>query len=477
MHPEDSNVRATYLGLVERKGTAEEVKRALKETADWLAVHPEDSNVRATYLGLVERKGTAEEVKRALKETADWLAVHPEDSNVRATYLGLVERKGTAEEVKRALKETADWLAVHPEDSNVRAPYLGLVERKGTAEEVKRALKETADWLAVHPEDSNVRATYLGLVERKGTVEEVKRALKETADWLEKNNSEKNIWDALIATLIRLDRMQEASKAAFEAFSFNPDDPHLIQQYIRCIRKSSDDKTVGMLWDNLIAKCPKDYNYKIEFAAWLRDHNQHETAEVLYKELIYLPERMIAKKLRLKLHYGYGRLLQKMERPAEASVQFRQTLKLDESHQLAHDGFASTLHALGKIAMHEERTSDANQHFIQSEKEYRQAAYWAGKKGQSKAIFYTHLGWFYIDRERYADAIKILSPAKEENPDYFGNYWGIGRAHMGLGQFQEARSAFRMALERAPEDFQPPASIEIPELLRECENALSQFGS
>jgi hypothetical protein len=62
----------------------------------------------------------------------------------------------------------------------------------------------------------------------------------------------------------------------------------------------------------------------------------------------------------------------------------------------------------------------------------------------------------------------------DENSDHFGNYWGAGRAWIGLGQFETAADALRTALEKAPEDFQPPASEEIPELLKQCQDALHQ---
>jgi hypothetical protein len=53
----------------------------------------------------------------------------------------------------------------------------------------------------------------------------------------------------------------------------------------------------------------------------------------------------------------------------------------------------------------------------------------------------------------------------DEEPDNFVNYWGVRWALLGLGKFKQAASALRTALENAPEDFQPPASEEIPELL------------
>jgi hypothetical protein len=59
----------------------------------------------------------------------------------------------------------------------------------------------------------------------------------------------------------------------------------------------------------------------------------------------------------------------------------------------------------------------------------------------------------------------------EEDPNCFVNYWGQGRVLIGLGQFQAAAKALHTALEKAPEGLQPPASEEIPELLRQCQES------
>ena len=53
---------------------------------------------------MVERRGTAAQIERALQETSAWLTAHVGDINVREAYLGLVERKGTTKQIERALR-------------------------------------------------------------------------------------------------------------------------------------------------------------------------------------------------------------------------------------------------------------------------------------------------------------------------------------------------------------------------------------
>jgi thiamine kinase-like enzyme len=66
----------------------EEIKSVpkIKEYLD--VIHPEDSTVRAAYLGLVERNGTQKQKEKIISDTKIWLSENPKDTHVRAAYLG-----------------------------------------------------------------------------------------------------------------------------------------------------------------------------------------------------------------------------------------------------------------------------------------------------------------------------------------------------------------------------------------------------
>ncbi len=114
---------------MERKATGM-VPQVLEETRQWLADHPNDTNVRTAFLGLVERQASGM-VPRVAEETRQWLADHPDDTSVRTAFLTLVERKAP-DMVPHVVKETSQWLADHPNDTSVRTAFLRLVERVGT---------------------------------------------------------------------------------------------------------------------------------------------------------------------------------------------------------------------------------------------------------------------------------------------------------------------------------------------------------
>jgi len=466
-HDSDNSVRARYLGLVERTGMAEQVAQVVKETSAWLSAHDSDNSVRATYLGLVERTGMADQVAQVVKETSAWLSAHDSDSSVRAGYLGLVERTGMAEQVAQVVKETSAWLSAHDSDNFVRAGYLGLVERKGTAEQVAQVVKETSAWLSTHDSDSSVRAGYLGLVERKGTADQVAQVVKETQAWLAQHDSAKPVWEALIALLIRVGMIEEATSLAQRAIALHPHDQNLAGNFLRFFGDVADEKLVRGMYEKFMASFPKNPTMATHFAAWLRDHNHADEAEVLYDSLLRKFPRWY------QINHGYGRLLLSLGKYEKAITQFRIVLKIHRGHQMAHDGLAQTLSALGKVADKEGRKKDADQYFSQAEREFREAIHWSKVQNQRQAVFYTNLGWFYLDWQRCSDAIEAFEMAMNEDSDYFGNYWGIGRAKLEQGHLVEALNYLRVALDKAPEDFQPPANEEISELIKRCEQAIS----
>jgi tetratricopeptide (TPR) repeat protein/energy-coupling factor transporter ATP-binding protein EcfA2 len=456
-----------FLGLVEKFGTETDLARAIRDTGAWLVPHPDDNYVRPAYVGLVGRKGTAEQTERVLQETAAWLGTHPDDKNVRAVYLGLVERKGTAEQTEHVLQQTAAWLATHPDDNYVRPAYVGLVERKGTAEQTERMLQETAAWLGTHPDDKNVRTAYLGLVERKGTAEQAERVLQETAAWLRTHPNATDVWMRFFSYLMASERFDAARALAEEVVTMHSANSNLVTHYLHLVQDQLEEARIRELYESLFKLCPRDTVIRNSWARWLAAVNCRGEAETVFKTLI--AERPTS----FQPKYGYGRLLLDEERYDEATNQFREVLRLHRGHAMAHDGLAMALHGLARHAEGLPDALEAEGIFTAAEREFKSAIYWAGVAQDAQAMFFTHLGWFYVERKRWADALGAFDQAANEDPEYFGNYWGKGRALAGLEQWRNAAHALRKALEKAPDTLGPPASDAIPQLIQECETALT----
>ncbi len=161
------------------------------------------------------------------------------------------------------------------------------------------------------------------------------------------------------------------------------------------------------------------------------------------------------------------------ERYEEAAQQFRDVLKIHRGHAMAHDGLALAAQGLARHAEETALHSEAERLFTTAEHEFRSAVYWAGIRQDPQAIFYTHLGWLYVDRSRWGDALVAFGQAANEAPEYFGNYWGQGRALAGLNRWGDAARALSTALQKAPDTLGPPASDEIRQWIERCETALT----
>jgi tetratricopeptide (TPR) repeat protein len=388
---------------------------------------------------------------------------NPDDNSVRTAFLGLVERKGTTDQIENVLQETGKWLVQNPDDNSVRTAFLGLVERKGTTDQIENVLQETGKWLVQSPDDDSVRTAFLGLVERKGTTDQIENVLQETTSWLTHHNKAIGIWDALIALFVRLEKVEEAKNAIIEAISFNQDDLKLLDQYLRYFKNTGNEKTVKVIYEAQLKAYPNSLNIREHYAAWLREHNYLEDSKSQYEMLAHIAPKSF------RARYGFGLLQLKLGDIDDAIEQFGECLKIHKGHVMAHLGLAQSFAEKTKLAKLDSRIAEFRIEFAKAEKEFNKAIYWAGINKNPQTLFHTQLGWFYIENDCYSEAKRTFELAMREDPEYFGNYWGIGHALMGLEQFREAEMALIMSLEKAPADFQAPASEKIPELLGKCQ--------
>jgi tetratricopeptide (TPR) repeat protein len=241
-----------------------------------------------------------------------------------------------------------------------------------------------------------------------------------------------------------------------------------VSHYIRFLKSEDDEQKVRYAYARLMRDFPQDEAIPRYFADWLREHNHLDDARAIYTRLIGThPDDY-------RHHYAYGRLLLKEQQLSGAVTEFQKTLKLHPGHHLAHDSLAYTLRLIGELAEQQGKHVYASRFFMNAEQEYQRAINYAREKEQPQARFYANLGWFYIARARYAEALLGFESALSENPDYWEHYWGVGSALFGLERFQSAADALRAASENSPKNLQPPASEEIPQLYEKCLEALGQ---
>ncbi|HUT71932.1 MAG TPA: tetratricopeptide repeat protein [Desulfatiglandales bacterium] len=392
------------------------------------------------------------------------LALEPISSDDCNLLLRLYRKRGRERE---ALPILDRWTQSHPELGGSRPAYLGLVERYSSERDQARVIHDTSAWLASHPDDNYVRRAYLGLVERKGTPGQTERVLKETPTWLHAHPNATDVWTRFISYLIASERFDDARALAEEIISIHSRNSNVVTHYLHLMQNHLEEERTRELYGSLIKLFPRDIVIRSVWARWLTTVNSGEEAEKVFKALIAEHPKSFDP------HYGYGRLLLDMERYGEAADQFRQVLKIHPGHAMAHDGLAAALQGLGRRAEGLHDDSEAARLFTAAEREFKSAIYWAGVAQDRQAIFFTHLGWFYVDRKRWSDALAAFDQAAKEDPEYFGNYWGKGRAFVGLGQWRDALHALQTTLEKAPNTLGPPASDDISQLIERCELALT----
>ena len=447
-HPHEGHHRPMYLRIVEQYGTRDQRKEAMRETRKWLADHQEDNYVRTTFLGFVERKGSDELKRNVLKETRKWLAAHQEDNSVRTAFLGFVERKGSDELKRNVLKETRKWLTKHPENSGVRTAFLGLVENKAP-EMIPEIMDKMQKWLAAGPADHSVRLAAMGLIRRKGSDQQLHKLVETLRGVLSKQSQSKD-------SLAKLFDCAIGDKDLEEAFQTE-------------LRNAIDEYGA----DRIAEQWQTDPNKQCLFANYLRDGGYFAEAEVIYKTVLAMPLNQTSRTIQWEADYHYGLLLSHLGRFAEAAKQFQNVLNVREDHIAARLKRAYALRELGRAAAESGDYTGAHKCFLQAESELDQALHWARVHNADKASIYAASGWLYITSGEFEKSITALEKANDEvHGGSWLNHWGIGKAQLALGHLNEALLALGKAWNLAPQHLYPPASEEIPELLRQCREAL-----
>jgi tetratricopeptide (TPR) repeat protein len=474
-HANDSYVRGNYLGLVQaRVKNDQEVEKVLRATAQWLAApeHANDSFVRGSYLGLVQaRVKNDQEVEKVLQATAQWLAApeHANDSYVRGNYLGLVQASGKDKptRVREAIRVSSAWLDQHPDDTHVRAQYLALVKGEGAEDEAKAAIASTEQWLNRYTYDitGNIGGGLLRLVAERDS-SQVDRAIQRTRAWLRENPRAIECWTTLITVLKGCQKFTDASDAAQEAVSANPEDNNLLRLYLDRCRKGIPKEKLREIIDKILPRLQGDRVGQLQCANWLSEIGDYEKAQSVFDELT------AESSLGYRLDYAYGWHLHRQEKFKEAKEQFQKVLGRQPKHEMALEGLGRSLADLAKHAEEKGDPTEAERLREEAERCFDSAIKISKEQGMGTARFHTARGWLYHDWKRFEEALSEFEQSNGESP-HFTNFWGKGAALVALKKYSEALKELKTALALAPQPLEPPASEEIPRLIAECEKALN----
>jgi tetratricopeptide (TPR) repeat protein len=418
-----------------------EEKQALLPIAKFVNEHSDQGVGYDSYFGLVE-KYSKKEIPEVIQKMRNWVNANPNDTHTRQIYFGALERNGSDKQIREAIIATNELLQTPKYSDNVRIrqAILGLLKGRWPASRKGSSLAPSDKWL-----------------KKKGLLSEsdlFEQTLNANTHWLKQNPTAKEVSDVILGLMFFLKREDEALELVSKAVSLHADDQNTLMHYLHALYVSNvSPQKIKKVFEDLMKKNPEQKGAKLSHAAWLRDKCQPDEAEAYYRKLIaeypnaYEP------------YCGLGQLYLNLERFSEAANEFDKVLKLPlgNSHQLARAGFGRALWKIGEL--------------VEAEGQIILAIQWADYKDESSAQFYTLLGQFYLDCKRWSDAIKAFEAAKKQDPNYYGNYFGIGRALFERGDFIEAKSNLCGAFEHKP-DLQPPVRDEINALLGQCEQKL-----
>jgi tetratricopeptide (TPR) repeat protein len=223
-----------------------------------------------------------------------------------------------------------------------------------------------------------------------------------------------------------------------------------------------------------------------DFANYLATEKRFDEALKIYENLLKIKTNA---ETQSSIYFSYGQMLlgqamvlepssmDRVKTLKEAEEKFRKAFEINKLHYMALVFLSITLKEKGEVE--------------EARKELERAERIAEEFKKVKKEKFSHgeipykIGVFYLEFNRYEDAIYWLKIACNKEPENFANWWRLGYAkkkyalllkEQSRGEYkkflEEALSDLEMSWEKAPELLQLPASEEIPNLIVECKKHL-----
>jgi len=354
------------------------------------------------------------------------------------------------------------------DNSQIIARYLASEKRYGNEERIKKAIAIGSSYLKSNPEDKVIRQAYLELVRKKGLfdIEVIKQVLIDSEEWMKKHNSNQLFQDYIcfveniktkgLNVKINIDQVKE--------FGY---------KFINSIKDGRNARSI------------------IFFANYLRAEKYIDEAGKIYENLLKIKTDP---KTKSSIYFSYGQMhlgqamsleftkVERLEKLKEAEEKFRKAFRVNKMHYIAL--------VFLFITLKEQKSEDIEKILKDAEAIMRRVKKKKEEKPSLGEISYK-IGNFYLKFDRYEDAIYWLRLARQKDLENFVNWWKLGEAKIKhalilkeKGFHEQSKdllnktlSNLKTSLEKAPKFLQLPASKEIPELIRKCENHLQNYNN
>lgn len=378
-------------------------------------------------------------------------------------YLSSVKKYGDDERVKKALSKSSSYLKDHPENKRIRVARKSLLRvRCKDREVISKEIEENAAFLTNHIEDKNVRSAHLCLVRDKGLLRtaDIRWTLEDAQQYMEKFGPHPLFQDYVTLVL----------KVVKTGIDVNID-----VEFVRQIGYSFVNSVRGKF--NIRAT--------INFANLLISWKYFDEAERIYEDLL---KARADRETRSNVYFYYGKMLliqamslefaknEYLRRLHKAEEKFMNAFRVNEMHYMALTFLSIALREQRKEREAEDVLGDA--HRIAKRK----------KKGEtSPGEIPYKIGVFYLEFNRFKDAIYWLELASKRDPKDWTNWWKLGTAKTKLAVIledkdvkqstnllREALSNLELSIKKAPTLLQLPASEEIPNLIATAKTRLKK---
>ncbi|RSN76259.1 hypothetical protein [Candidatus Methanodesulfokora washburnensis] len=348
------------------------------------------------------------------------------------------------------------------EDPEILVRYLSSEKKYANDKErIKNAIIRIWAYLQSHPEDKVVRQAYLSFITEKGffNLEDIKVALEDAEKWM-KQFGPIPLFDNYITVILKIKKTGINIKI----------DTDLVTQ-------------LGYSYINSAEGNPRVIR---DFAKYLATEKRFDEAQKIYENLLKIKTNPETKS---SIYFTYGQMLlgqamtmepssiERMEKLKKAEEKFRKAFKINNLHYMALVFLSITLKEEGK-------EEDAKKKLEKAEKIARKFKKARQEKFSAGEIPYK-IGVFYLEFDRYEDAIYWLEMACNEEPENFANWWRLGYAKKKYALLlkeqsreeykrflSEALSDLEISWKKAPKLLQLPASEDIPNLIAECKKQL-----
>jgi tetratricopeptide (TPR) repeat protein len=397
------------------------------------------------------------------------------------------EIKDMGTDYEKVIAETIYWfLSVHKSMKNtfikreaisiknlqdnfqILARYLASEKRYGDEERIKKAIAIGSSYLKSNPEDKVIRQAYLELVRKKGLfdIEVIKQALEDAEEWMKKHSSNQLFQDYIcfVENIKKKGLNVEINVDQVKEFGY---------KFINSIKDGRNAQAI------------------IDFANYLTAEKYFDEAGKIYENLLKIKTDP---KTKSNIYFSYGQMLlgqamnleftkvERLEKLKEVEEKFRKAFRINTMHYMAL--------VFLFITLKEQRREDVEKIFKDAEAIMRRVKKKKKEKASLGEISYK-IGNFYLKFDRYEDAIYWLRLARQKDLENFVNWWKLGEAKIkhalilkekGFHEqskdlLNKSLSNLKTSLEKAPKFLQLPASKEIPELIRKCENHLQNYNN